>query len=80
MLKLTADLISLLATLGQCYNKLVSSFAGDQNCIHVSTNDNARQYGWLTARFPQAADQCTRSCAVVKAHRPPGMTREELSR
>ena len=25
---------------------------GDQNCIHVSTNDNARQYGWLTARFP----------------------------
>ena len=33
MLKLTADLISLLATLGQCYNKLVSSFAGDQNCI-----------------------------------------------
>ena len=26
--------------------------AGDQNCIHVSTNDNARQYGWLTARLP----------------------------
>jgi len=43
--------------------------AGDQNCIHVSTNDNARQYGWLTARFPQAADQCTRSCAVEKALR-----------
>ena len=43
--------------------------AGDQNCIHVSTNDNARQHGWLTARFPQAADQCTRSCAVEKALR-----------
>ena len=42
---------------------------GDQNCIHVSTNDNARQYGWLTARFPQAADQCTRSCAVAEALR-----------
>ncbi|GMI49982.1 hypothetical protein ScalyP_jg1921 [Parmales sp. scaly parma] len=33
MLKLTADLISLLATLGQRYNHLVSSFAGDENCI-----------------------------------------------
>ena len=33
MLKLAADLISLLATLGQRYNHLVSSFAGDENCI-----------------------------------------------
>ena len=26
--------------------------AGDQNCNHVSFKDNARQYGWLTARLP----------------------------
>ena len=25
--------------------------AGDQNCNHVSFNDNARQYGWLTTRL-----------------------------
>ena len=53
--------------------------AGDQNCNHVSFKDNARQYGWLTARFPRLPVNALGVVQWRKLFGLSGMTREELS-
>ena len=53
--------------------------AGDQSCIHVSTNDNARQYGWLTESLHRLPVNALGVVQWRKLFGLSGMTREELS-
>ena len=53
--------------------------AGDQNCNHVSFKDNARQYGWLTARLHRLPANALGVVQWRKLFGLSGMTREELS-